>query len=1489
MKHIANAYTDAGQFPMCVTDKLDTGFSEAQKNQLILQLIKHQHRPYRLGAMPEWKLVETASLENLQVESGVMRPEIMTSRYFAEFLFDNPSLYEGADVIDVGAGCGIQGITIARRSQKLGPSGVKRLAFCDIDAGAVMNCRNNVQNLLGFDYPVVRGDFAEALKQIREQGGGWEDFGNTPRGLVVVFNQPFFSGTQCPLPEAHAVDPNSVLMRAWNSMVMSDDMLKTLFDQIQKEHARAIMPFCYFNNRNNRIYEEWNDPSLIADGCNMKVFVLDSVHAEQCVCAGDSNDGAFEGQADGTDRTDYFLQEGRVRFYLFEPKNSRQSNLIGQAAGNDRPRPEVGCWSCQYAESGRRRSGNFHKSNYGARIDDVFSSPTTVGDILTWLEPTADKARHTSANTSPQQLLSQEVSDNVFLNLAWHTFSQFARVKAVLAIYTVSESDGSDIGITRIPSDMIVRCSDRNWHNAQVKYADYIGKVSFDMTGKILSSITVGHSDPSEPVGLTAVPFLIQINSRTSCGAADFKVTRCTGPLAKVYTDEVVISIPQVFNNDDSVAGSGMARIQETMKGLDEQKLAGGTREVIQWLMNNKDGIANGYLPMVWEQIKALANKTGDLFMYLLPLCTGSQKDTIPVGSVFLWCEDELKPSDILAAVCISENVLSPIRIQQIRAESIRHATKAAFGAIASRNLSHNFGSHVIPALTKYEWPVGSQAARTEIAAKAETVFGDNDCFRDFLQYLQTRMDFISRLTSDWPASRQPLDIVDDVLLEWAKQRWLIDNIVRDNGYSTNTMTISLRIRGVNAMQGVAEYKLYPDLKLTPGASPVGVMAGINGGTVGAHAIYAILENLIRNTAKHSSNPSEQGNKLNITITVEPDKTLDGYLRISYVDNLTPSSAQGKILEAIHSDVTDPHTLRVNENAWGYKEIRLAAEYLVYPARYRPKCTPQDNKSQASTSAPVFLTDEDGHCAVSFRVPVAKMVTFICGEDILPPNAPGHVIQEKRFTAMKGYSAHRVSELRSWLDERNKIANIPPPSFSTETEMVVFVGRHDQISEAAAALGSLRRGPKVLSVVTNSEPTAGTALTKDGLPDETGPERNPTVRQNHSPTNGNEQRQLNALERKLNLEKSKDRNPLETLGLSIDWLKSLIRGELNLAEVRKFAAVCRWIRHTSERGFDPLDRFDVYVANDGRQTIEVQHLPLNLWVHRTGVQSIGDTLMCATDPDRIAVIDDHFGVGAILKTQPELSRRATDFVIHSGSSKQKSMLQISRDIMDNIWVASSFATNSPRKILVLDERIWDATYELKYRPGLNILETSDIGELMAWSGIVVPLIWTNNEREVLGPARRNSGRPEDQAVNFKPVAIDGFCLGETRSDVALAVKSGRNDNHTYSIDFQRVTVDEQGLGRLADFQNLSTKPFSVAIVHQGLLHSFVRGEDSSSFLDALKTVADKVVLTSGGGRADIWFSDKKTKPLFLEFGTLQRCLIHDLCKHDLLEAVDSLK
>ena len=188
-----------------------------------------------------------------------------------------------------------------------------------------------------------------------------------------------------------------------------------------------------------------------------------------------------------------------------------------------------------------------------------------------------------------------------------------------------------------------------------------------------------------------------------------------------------------------------------------------------------------------------------------------------------------------------------------------KYAVNSAIGSIMSRNGSHNIGSHVLAALSH----------------NVGTMPDD----RVLYQYIQHRMDYIATATTERPVWTMPTKFVSSMMRRFLSQRHLLDYVSRSEGLKAYQFqnphedtskkncqpgTIRVHIRRIDdndawwdpkeqwlisSGKPMVDFIDYPKGETSHLDRDVDV--AIPGGVIGQHAFFTILENILRNAAKH--------------------------------------------------------------------------------------------------------------------------------------------------------------------------------------------------------------------------------------------------------------------------------------------------------------------------------------------------------------------------------------------------------------------------------------------------------------------------------------------------------------------------------------------------------------------------------------------------------------------------------------------------------------
>ncbi len=214
---------------------------------------------------------------------------------------------------------------------------------------------------------------------------------------------------------------------------------------------------------------------------------------------------------------------------------------------------------------------------------------------------------------------------------------------------------------------------------------------------------------------------------------------------------------------------------------------------------------------------------------------------------------------------------------------------RSAVAAISSASLSHNIGSHAL-----------SDARLFDPADRDHC-----EALREFHRYLQSRMDYLAQLIAESAPHPEPQYLFGDVLSEFFRQRLLIDRLVADHGFDGAHIEFVIDLSAVgheNKIRLVWSGKGFKStdperagqlLTVPPSLKP-DVLVAVPGGTLGCHALYTILENMMRNSVKYGKVSANKTDERKLVVCIRLRNPGDGkdYWLLELSDNLSGFSTQ---------------------------------------------------------------------------------------------------------------------------------------------------------------------------------------------------------------------------------------------------------------------------------------------------------------------------------------------------------------------------------------------------------------------------------------------------------------------------------------------------------------------------------------------------------------------------------------------------------------------
>lgn len=246
---------------------------------------------------------------------------------------------------------------------------------------------------------------------------------------------------------------------------------------------------------------------------------------------------------------------------------------------------------------------------------------------------------------------------------------------------------------------------------------------------------------------------------------------------------------------------------------------------------------------------------------------------------------------------------------------ALRRGTQAGTLSLICRNLSHNIGSHALFHLeSNIPYLLGASGGGHTESNKSKAA----TALRRFLTYIRERTEYLAGFATDMPlspASRR----IDLALKEFHDNKLLTDYLCRSEGVHRVNIKYyeSGRHRDLREVENLEEQE---------GTLIEPLWALFPTGNLGTHAIFILLENILRDSAKYGE-PTEEMN-----LEVRVDDYDDEYLlvRVTVPQTTKPEHLQdylnlGRNLDRI--EIASPSGT-IYPNAWGLKERFIAAAHL---------------------------------------------------------------------------------------------------------------------------------------------------------------------------------------------------------------------------------------------------------------------------------------------------------------------------------------------------------------------------------------------------------------------------------------------------------------------------------------------------------------------------------------------------------------------------------
>jgi len=245
------------------------------------------------------------------------------------------------------------------------------------------------------------------------------------------------------------------------------------------------------------------------------------------------------------------------------------------------------------------------------------------------------------------------------------------------------------------------------------------------------------------------------------------------------------------------------------------------------------------------------------------------------------------------------------------RGETKKHGRRAAVAAIMGRNMSHNIGSHVLANVVKMESL-------------------DKDKAQNLFKFLQQRMDFVAQISTTSPLWTVDIKL-KEVFDKFNEQKYLKDYIADFRDLKSD------------------------NIKNDPDSNDHNKEIAIPTGSIGCHAIYSILENIIRNAARHGMKEQKD-----LVFKIQIDGSHPRLYKLTITDNCKNGDKAGDLNEKLAEHIIDD-TGQLKREAWGMKEKKILACYLrlIPPEEVDDKYDLYKNNREEDEEPPIIEVADD--------------------------------------------------------------------------------------------------------------------------------------------------------------------------------------------------------------------------------------------------------------------------------------------------------------------------------------------------------------------------------------------------------------------------------------------------------------------------------------------------------------------------------------------------
>ncbi|MBK9352805.1 MAG: hypothetical protein IPN09_02165 [Bacteroidetes bacterium] len=222
----------------------------------------------------------------------------------------------------------------------------------------------------------------------------------------------------------------------------------------------------------------------------------------------------------------------------------------------------------------------------------------------------------------------------------------------------------------------------------------------------------------------------------------------------------------------------------------------------------------------------------------------------------------------------LGQNEVKQIYYKGIVARNIKEiekqATRSAISQVMARNMSHNIGSHVLSRLVTpeiLEKLFNACSESKELFKLYHPLFDEkiagSALFANLNTYQKTRMDFLADVTFGEPAMENSRLLRAEILKELDDNRLLLENISgTDNFHYEFIVRNCTNCKKECCNEHNIEACINCETCIINEESKNDIQVSMPNDILGYHALFLILENIIRNCAKHSGVAADKNDRL---------------------------------------------------------------------------------------------------------------------------------------------------------------------------------------------------------------------------------------------------------------------------------------------------------------------------------------------------------------------------------------------------------------------------------------------------------------------------------------------------------------------------------------------------------------------------------------------------------------------------------------------------